>query len=446
MRLSHTADITAPVFHYTPFHAFYQGGECGCALVSGVGNLKSLRRFCCLTRESLWGPGMEVPPPTAEPLRQLNLPSGAAVQNTNKCEEEKMKRKTLALMLALSMCLSLLPACGSGNTATDDKPPESENVVSSTEQPEESEEPEESKEQPEESEEPKEEEPEESEEPTQEPEQEQPEESEEPELAVPAEMTYTFDTATGTLTCSGGGEVNNLDWLDVVKNAIYDTNDISAAAEVKKVVVERGVTSLGRDAFYGCRNLAEVILPDTLTRIGGYAFQGTALTSIAIPESVTEVGEWAFERCQALSSVNLPGGLTEISNNLFRDCTNLTSIEIPEGVTRIASDAFYGTGLTELVIPEGVSVIASGFIRDTSITSLTLPASLTEWSSYNLPSVMTDVTFLCDATMDNVEQMVGGLLKMSVTIHAPAGSTIEGYVNRQIQSKDNVKCTFVPIT
>lgn len=52
-----------------------------------------------------------------------------------------MKRKTMALMLALSMCLSLLSACGSGNTATDDKPPESENAVSSTEQPEESEEP-----------------------------------------------------------------------------------------------------------------------------------------------------------------------------------------------------------------------------------------------------------------------------------------------------------------
>ena len=79
-----------------------------------------------------------------------------------------MKRKTMALMLALSMCLSLLSACGSGNTATDDQPSESENVVSSTEQPEESEKPEESKEQPEESEEPKEEEPEESEEPKEE--------------------------------------------------------------------------------------------------------------------------------------------------------------------------------------------------------------------------------------------------------------------------------------
>ncbi len=73
-----------------------------------------------------------------------------------------MKRKTMALMLALSMCLSLLSACGSGGTATDDKPPESENAVSSTEQ-----QPVES-EKPEESEKPKEEEPEESAEPTQE--------------------------------------------------------------------------------------------------------------------------------------------------------------------------------------------------------------------------------------------------------------------------------------
>ena len=122
--------------------------------------LKSLRRFCCLTGKPT-GAGKEVPPPKAEPLRQLNLPPGAAVQNTNKCEGEQMKRKTMALVLALSLCLSLLTACGSGGTAADDKPPESKNAASSTEQPEESEKPEESGE-------PKEEEPEESAEPTQE--------------------------------------------------------------------------------------------------------------------------------------------------------------------------------------------------------------------------------------------------------------------------------------
>ena len=43
--LSHTADITAPVFHYTPFYSFYQGGECSCALVSGVGNRNPCAAF-----------------------------------------------------------------------------------------------------------------------------------------------------------------------------------------------------------------------------------------------------------------------------------------------------------------------------------------------------------------------------------------------------------------
>lgn len=351
-----------------------------------------------------------------------------------------MKRKSIALLLALSMCLSLLSACGSGNTATDDKPSESENAASSTEQPEESEKPEESTEQPEESA-----------EPTQEPEQEQTEESTEPEPAVPAEMTYTFDAATGTLTCSGGGEVTQEDWVEVVKNTLFETDYNKATAEVKKAVVERGVTSLGKGAFYRCENLVEITLPDTLTSIGGRAFIGDPLTSIAIPESVTEIGYQAFQQCQTLSNVNLPGGLTEISDQLFNGCTNLTSIEIPKGVTRIGETAFMRTGLTELTIPEGVTAIESGFIAATPITSITLPASLTEWDIgfYNNDD-LTDITFLCEATMDNVQSLVGYVLEEGtyynhpITVHASAGSVIEGYINRQLQN-GMTGVTFVPI-
>ena len=151
-------------------------------------------------------------------------------------------------------------------------------------------------------------------------------------------------------------------------------------------------------------------------------------------------GDWNKGTLYVISALNLPVDVA-LDGRPGGSCTNLTSIEIPEGVTRIGTGAFLATGLTELVIPEGVSVIEYGFIDMTSITSLTLPASLTQWDSSNLPSVMTDVTFLGDATMDNVKWMVEGLLNMPVAIHAPAGSTIEGYVNRQIQSRDNVECT-----
>lgn len=257
--------------------------------------------------------------------------------------------------------------------------------------------------------------------------------------------TYTFDAATGTLTCSGGGKVVQKDWLDIVKNTLFETDNYKAMLEVKKVIVEQGVTSLGDGAFMQCKNLTEVVLPDTLTRIEEFAFADTALTGITIPESVTELGDCVFEQCSNLTSVNLPGGLTKIPAGLFRSCTNLTSIEIPKGVTRIEGEAFSWTGLTELTIPEGLTDIESDFISYSSVTSVTLPSSLTKWANiFDDASQLTDVTILCEVTMDNVDSLVGRLMKMPVTIHAPAGSVIEGYVNRQIQN-GNAKCTFAPI-
>ena len=348
-----------------------------------------------------------------------------------------MKRRSIiALLLALAMCLSLLAACG-GNSGQDTPEPPTDAPDSSGSREEEPQTPEP--------------------EPTaeastqEEPTTEEPTEPEtEPEPAVPAEMTYTFDVDTGTLTCSGGGEVVLDDWLHVVMNALFETDDYLAKAEVKKVVVEQGVTSLGKRVFFNCKNLTEAVLPDTLISIGQDAFYSTALTGIVIPESVTDLAAGSygvFGGCRNLASVSLPSGLTEIPASLFYGCESLTSIEIPTGVTRIGYSAFQETGLTELVIPEGVTAIESQFITSTSIASITLPASLTEWESTTCTcgsASLTDITILCEATMDNVESLVGVLLYRHMTIHAPAGSVIEGYVNRQIQT-GNATCTFEPI-
>ena len=351
-----------------------------------------------------------------------------------------MKRKTMALMLALSMCLSLLSACGSGNTATDDKPPESENVVSSTEQPEESEKPEESKEQPEESEEPKEEEPEESEEPKE-------ESNAGTEPAVPAEMTYTFATATGTLTCSGGGEISRADYLDVIKNTLFETDEYKCMQEIKKVVIEDGVTAIGGEGAFAYNEITEIAIPGSVTRIGYAAFYASQIASAAIPDSVTELGDSIFGDCLNLSSVTLPKNVTTIPEDMFSGCTSLTSIQIPESVTTIEHRAFYGCGLTSITIPDGVTSIGRDAFANCPLTQFTIPAGVTQFDSHMLKNctALTDVTFLGDTDMDHVEGWVSDLLEKPLTIHAPAGSVIEGYVNRQIQSGDNVKCTFEPI-
>lgn len=346
-----------------------------------------------------------------------------------------MKRKTMALILALSMCLSLLSACGGDSAQNTGEPPASNSTPSTTEQ-----QPAESN-KPEESEKPTEGEPDESAEPT----QQEPENSAGTEPAVPAEMTYTFDTATGTLTCSGGGEVTQQGWLEVAKNALFETDNSKCKQTVKKVVIEDGVTAIGKEVFWKAA-VTEVVIPDSVMRIGSSAFTDTPITSVTIPDSVTEMGQNVFARCQNLSSVTLPKNLSAIPENMFQECTSLTNIQIPESVTTIGSYAFGKCGLTSITIPDEVTYIGDRAFWTCPLTQITIPASVTEWKCGALEDCdsLTDVTFLGDTDMNHIQDWVWRLLSMPITIHAPAGSVIEGYVNRQI-AENGAKCTFEPI-
>ena len=65
---------------------------------------------------------------------------------------------------------------------------------------------------------------------------------------------------------------------------------------IKSVVIPNGVTSIGREAFSGCKNLTSITIPDSVTSIGFSAFYScTSLTSITIPSHFTdkEVKKWA---------------------------------------------------------------------------------------------------------------------------------------------------------
>ena len=64
-----------------------------------------------------------------------------------------------------------------------------------------------------------------------------------------------------------------------------------------ELVLPPQVGDIGDEAFFGCRNLQTVILPEGLRRIGKKAFRGTALQEIRIPASVTEIGARAFQNC-----------------------------------------------------------------------------------------------------------------------------------------------------
>lgn len=370
--------------------------------------------------------------------------------------EKTMKKKVLSLLLAIVMVCSLA-ACGGDKDPKPERDVPSEIVpkveLSKDEQ-----------------------------EPDAEPED-APEPEPEPEPIV---MNYTFED--GTLTCSGNGEIVREDWIEVVKNAIFDPNETACAQALEALVIEPGVTGIGDDAFLECENLSGALsLPDSVTRIGESAFRRTSLTSAKLPDEVTEIGQDAFAGCKSLTSASIPKNLTEIPARMFTTCTSLTDVEIPNGVTSIKRGAFYECAfetitipdsvtsigeqafayckLKTLTIPDSVTSIENQAFSYTLIEELTIPASVTEWNQQSLclGPFLTDVTILCDATMDNVPNLLNGLFYRAdtigehiyrdeetyrkyaalgfvdldsmpvVTIHAPAGSVVEGYAKRQIE-------------
>ena len=192
----------------------------------------------------------------------------------------------------------------------------------------------------------------------------------------------TFDKKTGTVTdCDSSVTKANIPHTikgvtvtSIGEEAFYNCRSLTS------VTIPDGVTSIGEDAFWNCTSLTSVTIPDSVTSIGGYAFHNcTSLTSVTIPDSVTSIGDWAFSGCKSLTSVTIPDSVTSIGEYTFSQCTSLTSVTIPDSVTSIGGQAFYKcTSLTSVTIPGSVTSIGkSAFSECTSLTSVTIPDGVT---------------------------------------------------------------------
>ena len=213
-------------------------------------------------------------------------------------------------------------------------------------------------------------------------------------------LTWTL-TADGTMTISGSGAMKN-----------YITDDSPATQKkdnVKKVVIEDGVTSIGDFAFFYCSSLTSIEIPSGVTSIGKNAFQYcSSLTSIEIPESVISIGNNTFEHCSSLTNITIPGSVTSIGMSAFSDCSSLASITIPESVTSIGNYAFYNcTGLTSITIPKSVTSIGNGMFKYcTGLTSITIPKSVTSIGS----NVFGGCTVLTEVLLENGSTLTSGQL------------------------------------
>lgn len=162
--------------------------------------------------------------------------------------------------------------------------------------------------------------------------------------------------------------------------------------EDNQTKVDEGNTITQRK-YYKQENLTEFEIPDGVTTIERLAFAKSGLTQIDIPDTVKIIEYGAFYQCKDLEKVNIPDSVTDINTKAFEDTPWLNSwltgdrgtgdylivgdhillayrgdtdtVEIPEGVKVIAAEAFLGNeNITYLDIPDSVTKINADAFRN----------------------------------------------------------------------------------
>jgi hypothetical protein len=150
---------------------------------------------------------------------------------------------------------------------------------------------------------------------------------------------------------------------------------------ITSVSIPNSVTTIGNSAFGSCGRLASITIPNSVTTIGDYAFSVCGLTSVTIPNSITTIKSGTFYHCSSLISVTIPNSIITIGYAAFAD-GGLTSVIIPNSVTTIGDDAFANCNLTSVTIGDSVTTIGDYAFSVCPFTSVIIPSSVTTIGDY----------------------------------------------------------------
>lgn len=164
------------------------------------------------------------------------------------------------------------------------------------------------------------------------------------------------------------GELNSDDWSKIKQMTNLTELDLSKAL----------IDEIPNEAFNGRWAIDKVVLPPTLKKIGSFAFQGTALTSVNIPDNVETIEEAAFRQVKQLQEVHLPDSLTSLGNYAFAECRSLRTVKIPTKLKTIPDYTFQNCrSLQSVELHDSITAFEDYSFNNCDLREITLPKSTT---------------------------------------------------------------------
>ena len=178
----------------------------------------------------------------------------------------------------------------------------------------------------------------------------------------------------GVLTIYGNGKMKDFDPAN---------GDVAPWGKaIEKLIVEDGVTKIGKNSFDECKQLSEVSLADSITEIGKVAFTFCSFTELKLPKKLEKLGnsafyhcnklkeievpktvncieDYAFNQCEKLSSAKVLADAATLGNYMFMSCSNLENVWISGNVSKIGCAAFATSGVKNIWLPKSISQIDS---------------------------------------------------------------------------------------
>ena len=181
--------------------------------------------------------------------------------------------------------------------------------------------------------------------------------------------------------------------------AFYDCKNLM------NITIPNSITTIGGHAFYNCESLTEVTIPDGVTTIGAEAFYScSSLTEVIIPDSVTTIGRVAFMNTPyynnqlnwenntlyidnhlikyngTANNIIIKDNIITLADEAFSENAYLKTINLPSNLRNIGKNAFYNcTSLKSITIPDSVETIGvSAFEECRTVTNINIPNNITK--------------------------------------------------------------------